>query len=454
MTDDKLPDVSISNYGSVASHDDKSFTSHGKRWTCQKFEAALDELLTELENIENERMSFYDLANILLCGFTFAVQFMVWKWNQNDEGTYNFKTGNAFLTCSVILCIALYSKTKKDGGLYTFPKSQMAQVFFTRVTLGLANVLQMIGLLYTTPAVAASLWFSKILMVALALFCFKGVTPDRLLGSILLGVILGVMLFVVRQEQNAGPNDLIGVATILVSMMLYGFSIVLTNHVLSDKSFDDISKYDRYFYLFLFQVPVYAATIGIDMFFGKSIAFTDFIPGWGYDWKAWCLIAFLVIQYFVGTVVQGLGTQVYVVTAYTGNFATLILSGALSGFAGFDVTSFIISAILFVNAITYKLAAHEEELLLQKTDYLQRFRKLAYMQKKCPIGLARSARQSKDFNHILLLGLADLRSNQEDDFQNSMIVGQGMDSDKLVELHSLASWNATINAEQRLPKVI
>ena len=135
-----------------------------------------------------------------------------------------------------------------------------------------------------------------------------------------------------------------------------------------------------------------------------------------------------MIQYFVGTVVQGLGTQVYVVTAYTGNFATLILSGALSGFAGFDVTSFIISAvfplivilfctyneILFVNAITYKLAAHEEELLLQKTDYLQRFRKLAYMQKKCPIGLARSARQSKDFNHILLLGLADLRSNQED----------------------------------------
>lgn len=410
MTKDYGSTADISRQPTSKDSQSDDFVSHGKKWTCEGFENALNELLIELEQIEDESMSFWDVSNIVLCGFTFAIQFMVWKWNQDPDGGYGFKTGNAFLTCSIILCLALYSKVRKEGGLYTFPKSQMAQVFLTRVTLGLANVLQMIGLLYTTPSVAASLWFSKILMVALALFLFKGIAPDRLLGSILLGVLLGVLLFVVHQEANAGPNDLIGVGLILVSMMLYGFSIVLTNHVLSDKSFDDISKYDRYFYLFLFQIPVYAATIAFDLFMGKSISFTDFIPGWGYDWKAWCLIAFLVLQYFVGTVVQGLGTQVYVVTAYTGNFLTLILSGVESNFEGFDSTGFIISAILFVNAITYKLAAHEEELLLQTTDYLQRFKKLAYMQKKCPVGLARCARQSKDFNSILLEGLTTLTS--------------------------------------------
>ena len=67
---------------------------------------------------------------------------------------------------------------------------------------------------------------------------------------------------------------MMGIILILASMMFYGFSIVTTNHVLSDPSFDDVAMYDRYFYLFLFQIPVYLASIGLDSAFGKTVVFT------------------------------------------------------------------------------------------------------------------------------------------------------------------------------------
>ena len=135
-------------------------------------------------------------------------------------------------------------------------------------------------------------------------------------GSILGGVFLGVSLFIVYQQKYVSPGGgsddgdaIIGMILLLVSGLIGGIAIVKTNHVLSDHSFDDISKYDRYFWMFLFQIPVYAVSIASDLLLGKSIAFTDFIPFYGYDYKAFLLILFLVVQYFTGTVVQGIGAQ-------------------------------------------------------------------------------------------------------------------------------------------------
>ena len=59
----------------------------------------------------------------------------------------------------------------------------------------------------------------------------------------------------------------------------------------------------------MFQIPVYGLSIGLDAALGKTISFTDFIPFYGYNYKAIILILFLVVQYFTGTVTQGIGAQ-------------------------------------------------------------------------------------------------------------------------------------------------
>lgn len=259
----------------------------------------------------------------------------------------------------------------------------------------------MVGLLFTSADIAASLWFSKIIMVAFALFVLKRQIPDGLLGSQLAGVFLGVILFIMHAGSTDG-NLFYGILLLLASMACYGFTIVITNQVLSGPEFDDVSVMDRYFYMFLFQIPVYMASIFLSApISGETIYWTDFIPGYGYDYRAWLLIVFLVIQFFVGTVVQGIGTEMYVVTAYFGNFCTLILTGIIAGFVGFDWFSFILSGMLFINSLTYKMTVTLEEKEENEKEYLQRLTNIAHLQKQALDGLRRKARSSQFFQETL-----------------------------------------------------
>lgn len=371
----------------------------------------LENLLAELEEMEKEEenQSLWNVINIFLCFLTFAVQFLVWQWNVNPDGAYSFKAGNAFLSCSIVLCVACYIKSRQEGGhpLRSIPAEHFVSLFATRAFLGLANVFQMLGLLYTNADIAASLWFSKIIMVAIALLVLKRQVPDGLLGSQLAGVLLGVVLFIMHAQAGDG-NLAFGIVLLLCSMACYGFTIVITNQVLSGPEFDDVSVMDRYFYMFLFQIPVYAASILLSApISGETIYWTDFIPGYGYDYRAWLLILFLVVQFFVGTVVQGLNTELYVVTAYFGNFCTLILTGTISAFIGFDWFAFILSGMLFINSLTYKMTITLQEKEEHEKEYLDRLTNIAHLQKQALDGLRRKARGSQFFQNQLTNALEE-----------------------------------------------
>jgi len=375
----------------------------------------IDELLRELDDIENPH-KISDTCIMLLNGLVMAVQFPIWKWNERADKTYGFKVAHMYYTATLFLGLSFFIQSRKDGGIHFLTNKKLGMLTMSRATVSLANVVQMIGLLYTGPEIAVALWFSKIFMVAIVEFLVKGHRPNRLIGSILISGILLTCLYVLYIHTSG--EKLFGVILILISMFLYGFTVVFRSMLYHgyDDSQTKIPASSAGFWLCAMQIPLFSLYIIVDGFFlTKPLSFTDFIPCYNFGLKAWVLLVYLFGVFFIGKHVLTLGSHPYVITSYTGNYLGLLAIYLFYGFSQFNFSHVLIISLLYVNSMTCELAKVEKETLNKKDGLLKRYKtvmeknKILVDKKK----FMKDARKSRDMTLLMKDTLLQLQADSE-----------------------------------------
>lgn len=326
-------------------------------------------LSTIIIDLANEVQSPTDSSSFVkLCflgaGIGFAIQFIIFQANSVDS-VYPFKINNLyFFTALIMMSICGFRSFQAgDDPLRHANVEFLTKVMLVSAPLAIMDNISMFGLLYTTPQVAACIWYTKIIFAASIMSGLEWTLPKNANISTLFSIVLTIVVyFIYNQKTETSENSmaLIGMMMILFSMLLASMAEVFSDRYLGE-SMTDVSMNEQFFWFAACMGPINFLLIGVEGWLYDSFSWYDYIPGNNYTLMTWILLAFWVAFNYLMIYTASYDLNTYIVMAYTANLAQVLLQHALDGFVDFDIIPFLFALIIYANALSYNLAVLEEQ---------------------------------------------------------------------------------------------